>query len=142
MHEKNYYSSPQKHTKKAVLTIFTNWNPTPLSLFSSYPKFWDSFEIFETRKRKSLNHDKPGKRPLLWNGYMRTKILIEILSYDNFLSIVWNLLLNQTQIYQHHVETNLVRIFFKLEAWHVLLLIIRRGHTWINNTWMAPSSMS
>jgi len=45
---------PKKYPqKKAVLTIFYRIKtPTPLSLFSCYPKFWDSFEIFETRKRK------------------------------------------------------------------------------------------
>jgi len=53
MHEKITIQAQKIPTKKAVLTIFYRIKPpTPLSLFSCYPKFWDSFEIFETRKRK------------------------------------------------------------------------------------------
>jgi len=60
MHVRNYYSSPKNTKKKAVLTIFYQINRTPLSLFSSYPKFGIALKFL--KQEKSLNYDKARRK--------------------------------------------------------------------------------
>jgi len=54
--------APKNNKKKLFSLLFHQLqNHTPLSLFRSYPKFRDNFEICKTRNIKTLNRDETAR---------------------------------------------------------------------------------
>jgi len=88
MHEKITIQAQKNPHKSCSHHILQNKTLHHSLFLAVIQNFGIALKSLKQEKGKSLNHDKPGKSLMLWNGYMRTKILVEILSYDNFLSIV------------------------------------------------------
>jgi len=56
---------PKKYPKN-VVTIFYQMKPTPLSLFSCYPKFGTALKFLKQEKEKSSNYDEPDGNAVEW----------------------------------------------------------------------------